>query len=436
MPAPNVVTSATLSPDTASLYIQDKLLERAKQDLVFAQFGMQANVPTGEGRTTSFVRYERLPLPTTPLVEGETPAATAVRLSTVQAVLDQWGAYVTMTDVSQLTVKHPIFSTSRGLIEDQHNETVDREIQVPLLGSSAVTYAGAKTTRSALTAADVLTTTDIRTVVSLLRQNGARTFSGGKYRGVVDPYVEQDLNADATFVNASSYSNISTLHNAEIGTWMGVRWVRSNMIPIISAEAAGDVTQSLAAAASGETGFTNGTTVRTKTTGLDATTGFETVIDAEVANSPVTATPVVTVTIAAAAATGTYRIYSSLEDGAAGTPTFQVRVVHTTGTADTIRLIKSGTPSTSATFVVGATGAVAPPDASANGNVHISYIFGQNHFGVTKMSEGMKAFLTASGAEKSDPLDQRRTMGWKRMMKAIVLNPNFGRRIESLSAYN
>jgi len=439
MPAPGTTTSAVLSPDTVSLYIQDKLQERGDQQIVFAQFGEKASIPTGEGKTTSFIRYERLPLPTAPLVEGETPAATPVRLSTVQAVLDQWGAYVTMTDVSQLTVKHPIFTTARGLIEDQHNETVDREIQVPLMGSSAVYFAGGVATRALLTAACVLTTADIRKVLALLRQNGARTFGDGKYAGVVDPYVEQDLMADPTVVNATSYSAIKTLYSHEIGTWGGVRWTRSNMIPILSIMTAAWCTQTVAAIAGAEVGFTSGTTVYTKTTYLDPTTGFETVIDSEATNSPSTPNVVVEVTIAAAAPTGQYRIYSSLESGAAGTPTFQVRVVHTTGTADTIRLIKSGTPATANAFVVGATGAVAPPDCpdtTTVGDVHTSYIFGQGHYGVTKMAEGLRAYITAAGADKSDPLDQRRTIGWKRMMKAIVLNPNFGRRIESTSAHD
>lgn len=439
MPAPNTITSAVVSADTASLYIQDKLLERGDVDIVFAQFGESASIPTGEGKTCAFVRYERLPLPTAPLVEGETPAATPVRLSTVQAVLDQFGAFAVMTDVSQLTVKHPIFATTRGLIEDQHNETVDREIQVPLLGSSAVSFAGGKASRALLTAADTLGSSDIRKTVALLRANGARPFAGNKFAGVTDPYVEQDLNNEPTFVLASSYSQIKTLHNAENGDWLGVRWSTSNMIPIFSQMAAAHCTQAVVAAAGGEIGFGNNTHVRTKTTLLDATTGFETTIDDEVDNTCLTATPVVAVTIAAAAPTGTYRIYSSLEDGAAGTPTFQVRVNHTYGSADTIRLIKAGTPSTSATFVVGATGAVAPPNCpvtGTTGNVHVSYIFGRGHYGVTKLSQGLRAYITAAGADKSDPLDQRRTMGWKRMMKAIVLNPNFGRRIESVSAHD
>lgn len=431
----NLQTTATLSPDVPAAYLKRELLKRATKDTVFWAAAEKSSQPEGNGKTTQFVRYERLALPEAPAEEGVTPIATPMTLSTVTAVLDQWIAYVSMSDVSLLTVNHPLFQQARELLTIQHNELVDRECQVVLMGTSSVYFANNVAARSSLTAADVLTSDDVRRVVLRLRGNGAPTWSGGFYKGIVN-FVEGDISKDATFVNASSYSQVATLRDFNIGRWMGVMWDRSNLIPVLSAMGAGDVVETDLTGGSipaGCTGFDAGSTMRTKVTRMDSQTGFETVIDAEVANTNVAAFAV-QVEIQASAATGTYKVYASLQGGAAGTPTLQCRVRHTTGTATAIILVKSGTPAASNVFVVTPTGPVAPPDCPSGVNVHLSYIMGKGFFGATTLG-GLQTFVTPAAASDSDPAAQRRKVSWKQLFKAILLNNDFGYRVESASAF-
>lgn len=433
---PNMQTTGTLAADIVGVWLRDELLERAERDTVFYDLCDKTNLPQGNGQVVQFTRYEYLPLPEAPIEEGVTPSLTALTISTVQAIVDQWGAVVGITDRAEMTVKHPTMQIARDLLGDQNTQVIDREVQQVAMGSTAVLFAGNKASRAALTAADVLRTDDIRRTVAKLRAQGARTYELGSFKGVFDPFVEGDLTKDPTFVNAGVYSDLVTLKDFEVGKWMGVRWMRSNLIPIISQMAAAHVVETVLTGGlipAGAVAFTAGSTVRTKVTRLDPATKFETVIDNEVANTNVAAFAV-QIQIAAAAPTATYKVYATMEGGATGTAVFQVRIRHTTGTASTIILVKGGSGLPSGTFVVIGTGAVAPADAPTV-NVHITYIMGRGHLGCTNLS-GMEAFFIPRRATESDPLAQRAKASWKQIFKPIVLNPDFGYRVESASDFS
>jgi N4-gp56 family major capsid protein len=432
----NLATVPSLSPDILAVYMADKLLERAKKDTVFWDLCEKTSIPKGEGKTIQFTRFERLPLPEAPLEESVTPGFHPISLSTVSATLDQWGAIAACSDVVQLVIKHPLVQQARELLTIQHNETVDREVQVVAMGTTGVYFAGNVASRALLTIANTLKSDDVRRIVAVLRSNGAPGY-GNDFKGIVDPFVEGDISKDATFVLAGVYSQVQTLKDFEIGKWMGVRWMRSNYIPIITlingvytdyAAAVG------AAIPAGTVGFDANAPLRVKIVRLDPLTNFETQIDTEQVVNDVAA-HAVKVTIAAGAPSGYYRIYSTLQGGVTGTATLQCRVKHNTGTASDVYLVKSGAPSTSNAFVVTGTGPVAPPDPPAGVNVHISYIMGRGFLGATTL-DALKTFVTPATASDSDPIAQRTKMSWKQLFKAMILNPNYGFRVESASEFS
>lgn len=427
-------TSLSLAADLVPVYIKEKLLSIAEKQTVFMDIADKEDLPDNNGKTVQFTRYERLALPTTPLTESDSPASTALTTSIVQAVMDQWGQVVNISDVAELTVKHPVMRVALSRLGTAGAELMDREIQKVLQGSSNVYFPNARTSRSGLLAGDFLGTDDIRKIVSTLRANGAPNFDGSNFVGVFDPFVEMDISKDSTFVTASSYSNLKTLLNGEVGQWMGVRWKRSNLIPIIT-QLAAVTTAAITTAPATATGFA--ATVQAKVTRLDPSTGFETAIANGVPIATAGASGTAQITIAVA---GTFNIYLSLDGGAAGTETFQIRVTGpTTGTH--VRINKGiGTSSevitaTAADIIVRSTGAVAPPNTTAAGNVHTTYVFGKESFGVVSL-QGMKTYMTAASASDSDPLVQRRKMGYKVMFKAVIKNTAFFSRAEALSMFN
>jgi N4-gp56 family major capsid protein len=442
----STTTSLSLAADLVPVYIKEKLLMIAEKNTIFMDIGDKEDLPENNGKTVQFTRYERLPLPTTPLTESDSPASTALTTSIVQAVMDQWGQVVNISDVAELTVRHPVMRTALQRLGTAGAELMDREVQKVLMGSSNVYFPNARTSRSALVAGDFLGTDDIRKIVSTLRNNGAPNYDGTNYVGVFDPFVEMDISKDSTFVTAASYSIIKTLLNGEIGQWMGVRWKRSNFIPIITRISAGaaSVGNVLPGAAgnlnsANMVGFAN-LNVQWKVTRLDSQTGFETAIGDSTAQT-ITAGDVLRITLTQATiGNGTYNIYASLEGGVAGTETFQLRVVVAGANViiDIAKGIGTGTEVTTGNtpaIVVRATGALAPANASSAGNVHTTYVFGKESFGVVTL-QGMKTYLTPQTASDSDPLVQRRKMGYKCFWKAVIKNTAFFTRAESLSAFN
>jgi N4-gp56 family major capsid protein len=435
----NLQTVARLAADVPALYMKDKLLPRPERTLVFWNLCEKSTIPRGEGKTCQFTRYERMALPTSPLEESVTPTATPIILTVVQAVVDQWGAYGSFSDMAELTVRHPVMEQLTELLGLQRDELLDREVQVTAMGSTAVSFASTATSRATLAAGMNLASADIREVVALLRQNGSPTRKDGLFEGILDPFVEGDLNADTVFQaaaqNAGS-SQIETLRSFNIGKWLGVMWSRSNLVPIIAQLPANHVTIAASTGAiTGATLFSAGSPVRVKATRLDPSTGFEVAIGNETLISNAAAFHAVVTIDDPTAIAGVYFVYSTMEGGATGTATFQVKVTHAGGADTTIVLVKAGAPTPANAFVVQATGKVAPPDCPASINIHTSYIFGRGSLGATTLSN-LQTFMTPKGAVDSDPLAQRRKAGWKQPFKSLILNPNFFRRIESASAFN
>src|SRR5262245_15158613 len=438
MPAEaNLATSGSMSPDILAVYMMDELLDRAERDTVFWNLCEKSPIPKGSGKTAQFTRYERLPLPEAPLEESVTPVATPITLSTVDAVLDQWGAVCSMSDVVVLVIKHPLVQQARELLTLQHNELVDREVQVVAMGATTIYFAGGRTSRAALTQADVIVTDDVRRMVANLRSKGAPPYEGGRYKGVVDPFVEMDISKDSTFQLAGVFSQVETLKDAMIGRWMGVDWLRSNYIPIINLMNAAWVTVS---ADTVTTDYAGGTTfainshVHVVVTRMHPSTGFETAILADQDITSASAFGVKIVMGGATAPVGTYKVYATLENGVIGTSTLQLRIKHLTGGTETAYLVKGGAPTTGSAFVVTGSGPVAPPIPPATINVHISYLMGRGYLAATTL-DALKTYIVTATASESDPLAQRTKAGWKQMFKALVLNPDFGTRIESASAF-
>jgi len=433
---PGLSSSTSLVNDLAPLWLQDELLAIAQKLTVFQDLGDTPNMPDGEGKTYSAQRYERLPLPGAPLTEGITPDSTQLIVNKVSAVLDQWGMVVSLTDVAVMTTTHPALTAATDRLGNASAELQDREIQKVLMGGGVVVFPGGKTSRSTLAAGDVPTTDFISGIVATLRQLGAPTFPGSMYAGVVDPYSEQDLAKDQTFVLSHQYAETTALMNAEIGRWRGVRWKRSNLLPIMSilATGAGGASATNQAPGTGETGFTAGSTVKVTVALADPITGLDT---RQIATSSVTNAAAYTVafTITATAPEGRYNVYVSAEGGTV--PTYQTTVSKPVGAQYVGVVAKAVTTAAAATSVgYSATGAPAQADPPAGGgNVHVGYIFGKSAFAVPALGARVTTTITPATASDSDPLKQRRKAGFKFMTKTCILNTDFYRRFECSSAF-
>lgn len=413
-------TSATLSNDMISAYIADKTLLLAQKQTRISQLGEKATLPKRNSKTWQYTRYERLALPQSTLTEGVTPASTQMSVTPVTAVVEQWGQVVVLTDIAELVIKHPIVQKGIELLALAAAETRDREIQKVLLAGSNIQYAASRTSRATLQQADYISTTEVRKLTANLRNNGARPYEADDLFGVLDPSVEMDMSLDSTFLTAASYSNIVALKNAEIGKWHGVRWTRSNFLHTFTGYA--NTGYSLADAATGGA-ITAGATTYVVVTGINDNTGFEEKLwqeNSQAAGADGLTTHKVTVTVPSTAGY-TYNIYAGTVSGT----TYLV----TTGVAP------SGTYDITTVPTSGTTNPAIP--LTATGTVHMVWVFGKEAFASIEL-DGMslQTYVTPKQSTDSDPLQQRRKIGWKLAFKAVICNNNFMRRLECTSAYN
>src|SRR5258708_15574948 len=107
-------------------YIQEEVEPLARRQLVAYQFGVPLRLDINRGTTYTASRYERLPLPFAPLQEGVAPQGESMTLSQVTATAQQWGDLVRVTDVANLTVKHPPFQQPIQLVSLQMPQTLQR----------------------------------------------------------------------------------------------------------------------------------------------------------------------------------------------------------------------------------------------------------------------------------------------------------------------
>src|SRR6185437_2428885 len=110
----NTDTTA-LSADLQT-YFSRKLLKQAKFKTVLDQFGYVEKIPSASSKTISFTQYADLTPATTPLTEGTPPSDEALSTSAITATVDQLGAFVTLTDLGKLTVKHPVTQKATELL--------------------------------------------------------------------------------------------------------------------------------------------------------------------------------------------------------------------------------------------------------------------------------------------------------------------------------
>ena len=143
-------------------YIADETLPLARRQLVAYQFGDPLTLPKGHGTSYIGTRYNRIPLPFAPLSEGVPPIGETMTIQQVVATAQQWGDKVTLTDVAEITIKHPLFQKATELTGLQIAETLERNTFNALLGGTQINYVNSRGSRGALVAGDVL---DTQTVI-------------------------------------------------------------------------------------------------------------------------------------------------------------------------------------------------------------------------------------------------------------------------------
>lgn len=428
-------------------YIADETLPLLVKQLVAYQFGDPATLPKGRGTTYTATRYNRLPLPYAPLSEGVPPIGETMTISQVSATAKQWGDKVTITDVAEMTIKHPLFKKAIELTALQQAETLERNTFNALMAGSQINYVNSRGSRASLVAGDVLDPTTVLRTDATLETLGAPRFMGDEqtdqridaqsggarassnpramphYAAIAHTLVVADFRQNSTVVQAWSYSDLNRLYNYEAGEWAGIRFCKSNMVPSFTGYAQINPT----AGTAGSLATNNYYVI---VTGSDTQNQYESYI-CQVSNSTAVTGPNGSLSVVIPNVPGfTFSVY-----------------IGTTSSPANLGLCAAG-PTTgplqgqatqlaaNQTVVITGTGvAQTPPAAPATGvTVYPTFVFGRGAYAQVKLDDVKYTYL--KDADKSDPLNQLRVIGWKVFYGTLLQNQQFFARIESSSAFS
>ena len=228
-----MTTSEGLSPEMQTFYDMT-LIDEAGANLVHEQFGQKRPIPANGGKTIEFRKFTSLPKAVEPLTEGVTPDGKSLNVTTVTATVNQYGDYITQTDMLELTALDNTILEAAKLLGRQAGITLDTVVRNVLQSGTNVTYCpkvenGVETeitSRGDLTENCQLTVDVVMQVVAKLRAQNAPTING-KYVAIIHPYAAYDLMRDPEWVGAHKYADPQSLFEGEIGELAGVRFVQT-----------------------------------------------------------------------------------------------------------------------------------------------------------------------------------------------------------------
>ena len=216
-------------------YYSDYLIDNAKPNLIHDQFGQKHPIPQGSGKTIEFRKFEPFSKAITPLTEGITPDGGSLDVSNITATVNQYGFYVTISDVLKLTAIDNTLLESTKLLGAQAGSTLDTITREVINGGTNVQYAGGAEDRSLIEGK--LTVDEIYRAARFLKKNNAPKINGS-YVAIVHPDVSYDLMRDPEWIDVHKYSATSEIFEGEIGKIAGVRFVESTEAKIFAGEGA------------------------------------------------------------------------------------------------------------------------------------------------------------------------------------------------------
>jgi N4-gp56 family major capsid protein len=209
------------------------LLENSKENNVFDQFGMQQPIKGGKCEWRKFNTFDKA---MNPLTEGVIPTGQLFGTTAIEAEVNQYGDYTTLTDRVQAEMYDDfIFGASEemGVAMGATKDTLTRNI---LVAGNSVQYCPRSddtevTTRHLIDNTCILTPAMVHKAATWLQKNKAPKIDG-YYVAVIHPSVAFDLRQSEEWKQFHQYNDVAPIFKGEIGTLHGVRFVESTSAKI------------------------------------------------------------------------------------------------------------------------------------------------------------------------------------------------------------
>lgn len=135
---------------------------------------------------------------------------------------------VRISDLAELTAKHPIVQRTIYVLGLQAAETYDQLIFNVLDAASNTYRPNGKAGDTNLVASDIPGYVDLVAILALLQDQGARPFDGGDYVFITPPQVHSAMLKDPDFKSSVQLAAPDRMWRGEVQMLGGFRIVRSN----------------------------------------------------------------------------------------------------------------------------------------------------------------------------------------------------------------
>lgn len=381
-----------MAPEMKTHY-DNTLIDVVSPALVHDQFAQKRPIPQGSGKKIEFRRFLSLAKAMTPLTEGVPPAGNSLTVITIESEIAQYGDFVRLSDMLQLTAIDDNIVQATKALGNQAGLTLDTVTRNAMHKGTNVSYAPRVTndgtefevlSRKDLTMDSKITVDFVEQIVAKLKASNAPKIDG-KYVAIVHPYVTYQLRRDPEWIKTHDYKADTKLFTNEVGEWCNVRFVESTEAKIYcGANLASDARTLTATTVSGQTITFTGGTVE-----VDSLVGRQILIGGQ-------------------------------------------KCTVTANTATTITVKEN--------VVAAGDGAVIyPGEGGADGLAVFGCLFlGDNAYGVTEVTGGgLEVILKQLGSGgTNDPLNQVSSVGWKATKTAKILVEEYLVRAECTCKYS
>lgn len=241
-------TLANITPAIQAYYDRN-LLERAVPADIHGRFGQVRPIKMRSGNQIKFRRYEALTVSTTPLVEGVTPGGSSLTTTDITATLAQYGDYVTITDMVDMTNQDPVLTEAGEVLGEQGGITIDQVRRDVLVAGTNVIYTNGVARNTLNT---VISTIALRTAIRALNRQNAKfvknmvTATDGvgtkpirpAYISLIHPDTEAQLEQLTGYVPVTEYSSAMKAEEDEVGAWRNIRFFTSTNAKVFLAAGA------------------------------------------------------------------------------------------------------------------------------------------------------------------------------------------------------
>lgn len=241
-------TAGVIQPALQAYYDRN-LLDRAIPADIHGRFGQVRPIQTRSGNQIKFRRYESLNPATTPLVEGVTPSGSQITTTDVTATLAQYGDYVNVSDMVDLTNQDAVLTEVGMVLGEQAGVTIDQIRRDVMVAGTNVIYSNGAARNTLNT---VISSVALRTAIRFIgRQNGkylrniikadtdiATVGIRAAYAGLIHPDTEAQLEAIPSYIPVVEYSDAMQAEDDECGSFKNIRFFRSTNAKVFLAAGA------------------------------------------------------------------------------------------------------------------------------------------------------------------------------------------------------